>query len=175
MLSGLNNPDNLYAGAGWVPVRILCDEMLNGIAQWLRVAGYDTAVPTPGLPDDQLMERARAEGRWLVTADADLLAFSDAADYVIYLQGGDDEARLRELTQRLELDWCRAPFTRCKNCNTPLHEASEWEVAHYYPGSIWLDGQSVWACATCCQLFWEGSHVRRMRGQLEAMNGWRQS
>ncbi len=154
-------------------MRILCDEMLNGIAQWLRVAGYDTAVPTPGLPDDQLMDRARAEGRWLVTADSDLLGFLEAADYVVYLQGGDDEARLRELTRRLELDWCRAPFTRCKNCNTLLHKASEWEVAHYYPGSIGMNGQSVWACATCCQLFWEGSHVRRMRAKLEAMNRWR--
>ncbi|MGM0434316.1 MAG: DUF5615 family PIN-like protein, partial [Pseudomonadota bacterium] len=51
-------------------MRLLCDEMLNGIAQWLRVAGHDTTVPTPGLPDDQLMAQARAEGRWLLTADS---------------------------------------------------------------------------------------------------------
>ncbi|PAU82106.1 hypothetical protein CK501_02865 [Halovibrio salipaludis] len=148
--------------------------MLNGIAQWLRVAGYDTAVPTPGLSDDQLMDQACTEGRWLVTADSDLLAFAEASRYVIYLQGGDDEARLRELTLRLDLDWCRAPFTLCRNCNTPLHEASGWEVAHYYPESVCLDGQSVWACSVCRQLFWEGSHVRRMRAQLETMNRWRQ-
>ncbi|XOZ32477.1 DUF5615 family PIN-like protein [Halomonadaceae bacterium KBTZ08] len=156
-------------------MRLLCDEMLGGIAQWLRVAGYDTEVPTQGLPDDELMAWARAEGRWLVTADSDLLGFTDAPRYVIHLQGTDEHARLRELTRRLDLDWCHAPFTRCKRCNTPLHAASDWEKAHYYPDSIRLDGQSVWACPRCCQLFWEGSHVRRMRAQLVAMNAWQRA
>jgi len=155
------------------PLRFLCDEMLGGLAQWLRVAGYDTVLPLAGCPDRQLIDRARAEQRWLVSADSDLLDFACTPFHVIYLAGQDEPSRLRELTLRLDLDWLFAPFSRCKNCNTPLHQASTWELQHFYPQGARLDGQSVRACAACGQLYWEGSHVRRMRRRLEAMNAWR--
>jgi len=155
------------------PLRFLCDEMLINLAQWLRVAGYDTSLPTPGSPDRQLLDRSRAEQRWLVTADADLLEFACAPSYVLYLAGRDDQARLKELTLRLDLDWCFAPFSRCKTCNTPLHPASNQEIHHFHPGLPGQDVTEVWACPTCRQLYWEGSHVERMRGRLEAMNAWR--
>lgn len=155
------------------PLRFLCDEMLINVAQWLRVAGYDTTLPAPGSPDGQLVDRSRAEQRWLVTADADLLEFVCAPFYVLYLSGGDDEARLKELTLRLDLDWCLAPFSRCKNCNTPLHTASEREKQLFRPRVRGVSNDAVRACATCRQLYWEGSHVRRMRRRLEAMNVWR--
>lgn len=155
------------------PLRFLCDEMLNGLAQWLRVAGYDATMPAEGASDRQVMEQARAEQRWIITADSDLLDFSYAPFYVIYLTAKDDCERLRELTLRLDLDWCYAPFSRCKNCNTPLHQATDREIQDFYPQASKLEGQTVLACATCRQLYWEGSHVRRMRQRLEAMNLWR--
>lgn len=155
------------------PLRFLCDEMLNGLAQWLRVAGYDASMPVQGSPDRQLMDQARAEQRWLVTADADLLDFACAPLYVLYLAGQDEQAHLRELTLKLDLDWCFAPFSRCKNCNTPLHTASEWEMQHFHPRASRRGTQQVWVCTPCRQLYWDGSHVRQMRRQLEAMNAWR--
>ncbi len=157
------------------PLSFLCDEMLNSLAQWLRVAGYDASLPVQGSPDRQLLDQARTEQRWLITADADLLDFACAPFYVIYLAAQDEQARLRELTRRLDLDWCFAPFSRCKNCNTLLYTASEWEVQHFYPGAPKHNTQKIWACATCRQLYWEGSHVQRMRRQLEAMNAWRRA
>jgi len=156
-----------------VPLRFLCDEMLNSLAQWLRIAGYDTAVPAQGATDRQLVDQARAEQRWIITADADLLEFACAPFYVIYLAEQGEQERLRELTLRLDLDWCFDPFSRCKNCNTLLHMASNQEMTTFYPGMPEWPGEKVLACATCRQLYWEGSHVRRMRQALEVMNGWR--
>ncbi|MDL0432897.1 DUF5615 family PIN-like protein [Marinobacter sp. TBZ242] len=155
------------------PLRFLCDEMLSSLAQWLRIAGYDTSLPAQGAQDRQLMEQARAEQRWLVTADSDLLEFAGAPFYVIYLAGQGEPARLRELTLKLNLDWCFAPFSRCKNCNTPLHTASDREKQQFYPHAPDQSEETVLACATCRQLYWEGSHVRRMRSRLEKMNTWR--
>ncbi|NMT62696.1 DUF5615 family PIN-like protein [Marinobacter orientalis] len=155
------------------PLRFVCDEMLNGLAQWLRIAGYDVTMPVEGASDRQLVEQAQAQQRWIITADSDLLEFSCAPFYVIYLAAQGECERLQELTLRLDLDWCYAPFSRCKNCNTPLHPASDREIQNFYPQASKLDGQNVLACATCRQLYWEGSHVRRMRHRLEAMNSWR--
>ncbi|MDF0751482.1 Mut7-C RNAse domain-containing protein [Marinobacter sp. 71-i] len=155
------------------PLRFLCDEMLNGLAQWLRVAGYDASLPARGSPDRQLVDQARVEQRWIVTADADLLEFACAPFYVLHLAGRDEQARLRELTRRLDLDWCFAPFSRCKNCNTPLYLASDREIRNFHPGVPENGARKVLACSTCRQLYWEGSHVQRMRLRLEAMNSWR--
>ncbi|MEQ9547856.1 MAG: DUF5615 family PIN-like protein [Marinobacter sp.] len=156
-----------------VPLRFLCDEMLNSLAQWLRVAGYDASLPVQGSPDRQILNQARAEQRWLITADADLLEFSSAPFYVIHLAERVEQARLRELTLRLDLDWCFAPFSRCKNCNTALDTASQWELRNFYPGAPRPNPQKVWSCPTCRQLFWDGSHVKRMFCRLEKMNSWR--
>jgi uncharacterized protein len=155
------------------PLRFLCDEMLNSLAQWLRIAGYDAAVPVQGATDRQLVDQARAEQRWIITADSDLLEFACAPFYVIYLAEQGEQERLRELTLRLDLEWCFDPFSRCKNCNTPLKTASEQEINTFYPGAPKWPEETVLACTTCRQLYWEGSHVRRMRQALEAMNGWR--
>ncbi|HEY9119776.1 MAG TPA: DUF5615 family PIN-like protein [Marinobacter sp.] len=155
------------------PLRFLCDEMLNSLAQWLRIAGYDASLPAQGAQDRQLVDQARAEQRWIITADSDLLEFACAPFYVIYLAGQDEPARLRELTLRLDLDWCFAPFSRCKNCNTSLHTASDREKQQFYPHLPAQSAQRVLACPTCRQLYWEGSHVRRMRHRLELMNMWR--
>ncbi|MFN2361665.1 MAG: DUF5615 family PIN-like protein [Marinobacter sp.] len=155
------------------PLRFLCDEMLISLAQWLRVAGYDAAVSSPGAADLQLVERAKAEQRWLITADSDLLAFASAPFYVIFLAEQGEQARLRELTLQLDLDWCFAPFSRCKNCNTPLRSATDREMTTFHPGAPDWPAEKILACARCRQLYWEGSHVKRMRRTLELMNGWR--
>jgi hypothetical protein len=156
------------------PWRFLCDEMLSGLVQWLRVAGYDTSLPTQGAPDRQLVHQARHEDRWIITADTDLLTFNAAPCYVIYLTEKTEPERLRELTDRLNLDWYPAPFSRCKNCNTPLRVASERDLARFSPGVPKTAPQPIMACERCRQLFWQGSHVKRMSQQLEAMNRWRQ-
>ncbi|MFE8070385.1 DUF5615 family PIN-like protein [Marinobacteraceae bacterium S3BR75-40.1] len=152
--------------------RFLCDEMLRGVGQWLRVAGYDTRLPEAGWPDEYLLEEAQREDRWLVTADRDLLAFAAAPFNVIYLAGEDQTSRLRDLTRLLDLDWCHHPFSRCKACNTRLVRATEADRARLCPPDHQLNGD-VLLCPRCQQLFWEGSHVRRMRQQLEHMNHWR--
>ena len=50
-------------------LRPLCDEMLKGIGRWLRAAGYDVAIVDDGVHDDDLLARACAENRLLLTCD----------------------------------------------------------------------------------------------------------
>ncbi len=52
--------------------KFLCDEMLWGLGRWLRAAGYATAAR--GLADGELLRRAGAEGRVLLTLDRALEA-----------------------------------------------------------------------------------------------------
>ncbi|TVP60861.1 MAG: hypothetical protein EA349_00880, partial [Halomonadaceae bacterium] len=107
------------------PVRILCDEMLLGLAGWLRIAGYDTRVPDPGTQDPQVVASAVREGRWLITRDRGLLTQSSTPEVVVLLESQGLNANCQELSRRLNLNWLHAPFSRCKRCNTRLIPWSE--------------------------------------------------
>ena len=54
-------------------LRFLCDEMLTGLARWLRIAGYDTAIVVRGRRDRDLVEQANSENRILLTRDRRLV------------------------------------------------------------------------------------------------------
>lgn len=148
--------------------RFLCDEMLRGLAEWLRVAGYDTRVPVSGTPDGQVLVQARQEQRWLLTRDRRLCQAAARQGPVLLLASQGLKANQEELSRRLTLDWLYRPFSRCKKCNTPLqpHPANESPLPPDRP-------QATHRCPCCCQLFWEGSHVRRMRDRLKQLNALR--
>ncbi len=101
-------------------MKLLCDEMLKGLARWLRTAGHDVAMEPDGTADRRLIERAMAEERLLLTRDRSLLEIRGAQEVVLLLASNDLESSVRELTGRLGIDWLHQPFSRCSLCNTPL-------------------------------------------------------
>ena len=146
--------------------RFLCDEMLQRLGRWLRAAGYDTAIASPGDDDRALIDQARAEGRWLVTRDRHLARFRNGDGRIVLLEANDTPALAAELSARFRIDWLNAPFSRCLDCNTPLHPATaeQWQQV---PESALARSTVTRYCPTCDKVFWEGSHVRRMRHTLE--------
>lgn len=151
--------------------RFVCDEMLKGLGEWLRVGGYDTRMAISGSDDRQVLAMAVEENRWLVTCDRELLCHRRGPEYTILLESDNLRDQIRELTWRLNLNWLYAPFSRCKRCNAKLEHGA-------LPSSNELlesDRAMMRHCPNCRQSFWEGSHVRRMRGRLQAFNQWRRS
>ena len=145
------------------------DEMLQGAAEWLRVAGYDTTLPAGGTRDRRIIEIAVAQDRWLVTRDRELSRHPRAPCYVIPVSGNSLEANLRDLTRLLDLDWFKAPFSRCKRCNVLLGSGNPDGGGLCVPA----DAEFISHCPYCRQVYWAGSHVRRMRHQLMRFNKWR--
>ncbi|BAZ93579.1 uncharacterized protein FOKN1_1180 [Thiohalobacter thiocyanaticus] len=145
-------------------MKLLCDAMLKGLARWLRAAGYDTELPRPDESDRDIIERARHEGRWLVTRDRKLLEFRHADETVRHLQANSLDDCVVELSARLSIDWQYRPFSRCLLCNRPLEPVPE---ARREAVPVDVRDQALWQCPACGRLYWEGSHVRRMRHRLE--------
>ncbi|ALP52211.1 hypothetical protein Tel_03085 [Candidatus Tenderia electrophaga] len=151
--------------------KFVCDEMLQGLGRWLRAAGYDTLIASNGEHDAALLRLARREGRLFVTRDRALLAtHRHLADLIILLAANDMPACAAELTRRCDLDWCKAPFSRCLLCNTPLQvlRAGQRElVDDQVPDDVGSTGRPVLYCPACRKAYWEGGHVRRMRARLQ--------
>ncbi len=88
-------------------MKLLCDHMLGSLARWLRLMGYDTAYPEPG-PDRDLIDRARKEGRILLTRDKEL------AEHVKGLVPEAVRSRHQE-------------FWRCPSCKRVYWQGSHWD------------------------------------------------
>ncbi len=147
--------------------RFLCDEMLVGLGRWLRIAGYDTVIAERSQNDRELVEQAHAEDRVLLTRDRRLVEIRKANDRSMVLESEGIDAWAAELTRRLQLDWIHNPLSRCTVCNVGLEVAPPGMRAKLPPRIRALNEQ-VHVCLRCGRLYWEGSHVRRIRDRLES-------
>lgn len=151
-------------------MRLLCDEMLVGLARWLRAAGHDAATPVPGDDDRRLIARAAVEERVFLTRDRPIARHKAAAGLVLILESESLDAQAVELRRRLRVDWLADPFSRCLVCNVSLVTARPQEMARA-PDAARLGGGPFCRCPSCERLYWPGSHARRMRARLEAWAG----
>lgn len=143
--------------------RFLCDEMLKGLGRWLRAAGYDTLILEDGESDAVLLKRARDEERLLITRDRALA--EQANGIVILLQCNSLNECAAMLSQAMNIDWHFRAFSRCMVCNSPLLSASA-QQRKQIPDDAQQD-ELVLYCPVCDKLYWQGSHVIRMRAQLQ--------
>lgn len=148
--------------------------MLQRVGRWLRAAGYDVAIADSGEADAVLLQQAKLQGRLLLTRDRGLLEHHGADDTVVLLEGNRLSELLAEITERLDIDWHYRPFSRCMECNTPLVEAPP-EVVPRVPAEAICEGETLLYCPVCDKPYWNGSHVKRMRRQMErfARGEWR--
>ena len=127
------------------------------MSEFTQAAGVEVNI---GIAQDQ--RQAIAEGRLLITRDRELARMRRAKDTVLLMQADTLEACAKELAERLRVNWQFDPFSRCLQCNTLLTPATT-DQCQDVPGDIELP---VYYCPNCQQVFWDGSHVQRMRDHL---------
>jgi uncharacterized protein with PIN domain len=145
--------------------RFAADAMLGRLARWLRILGFDTSWEAH-VADETLVRSAIAEGRIVLTRDRRLPEEWTVAPIVV-LRAEDLRGQLGELGSRLDLPPHARPFTRCNRCNEPLLRASAARVAGRVPPSVAATHTEFLRCPRCERVYWEGSHVARMRALLE--------
>ncbi len=148
------------------PPKFLCDEMLQRLGRWLRAAGYDTRIAAEGESDYELLQHALREERLLITRDRGLIEHRRAPGTVILLRADNLEACAEELSRQVAIEWQFSPFTRCMVCNAALQEARPKQLS-VLPLAKREFIDAAYFCPSCQQIFWEGSHVRRMRTHLQ--------
>lgn len=145
--------------------KFLCDEMLQRLGRWLRAAGYDTVIAMDAQDDYELLKQARREGRYLITRDQKIMEYRKASETVILLVADSVDECAQILSEQLAIDWLAKPFTRCMVCNTELIDATPQQLAGL--SLVKTDHiNAAFYCPECRQVFWEGSHVKRMRTHL---------
>lgn len=166
--TGSDHPGTVASGVETATpddTRLLLDVMLGKLATYLRMCGYDAAYAMDGdgtdPGDDQLLARANAERRVLLTRDVSL---ARRADQNVLLAGRTPLDQLRELDSvgfRIELDDEPA---RCGSCNGVVEPLSDGDPRpEYAPDPA---ETALWRCRDCGQVFWRGSHWRDVDARL---------
>ncbi len=158
-------PINLFRSED--KMKFICDHMLIRVGKWLRAAGYDTKIVTTSISDQEVLNLALSENRLLMTRDRHFSKIKAALPLLIYLKSNELTSLIHEINQQIDLNWLYAPFSRCLNCNTLLEHPTNSLLVEQIPSHLSKQITIFWYCPSCQQFYWEGSHTRRMRIQLE--------
>jgi uncharacterized protein with PIN domain/molybdopterin converting factor small subunit len=148
-------------------MRFVADAHLGGLANLLRMAGFDTRYDN-GFRDDEIAEIAAREDRIVLTRDRDLLK-RRLIMHGCYVRALKSSRQLREIFDRLDLARSVRPFTLCLHCNAPLRAIEKSLVLDQLPPRVRECQDRFSTCDSCRRVFWEGSHWRNMRALLDEL------
>ena len=146
--------------------RFILDTHLGRLARYLRMMGLDVVYSDEDPGDKALARRARDEDRVLLTRDAGLLQRS-VVERGRFVRATDPERQLAEVIHHFPVRDQLAPFSRCMACNSPLESAVPAEVRDRVPEKVVGEYDRFRICPSCDKVFWEGSHVERMRRLID--------
>lgn len=147
--------------------RFLADAHLGRLTGYLRMLGFDTLF---GLKQDdrELADLSSREQRILLTRDRALLMHR-IISHGCYIRALRPRDQLSYLVRRLDLCPLIQPFTRCIKCNGALKEVEKEKIALYLPVDIRATKSEFRRCLQCRQIYWEGSHYRRMHSFIQGL------
>ncbi len=146
-------------------LKFMVDVMLDRLARWLRVIGSDAAC-REGIEDEDLVRYAIDENRIVLTRDRALPTEWWIDNYLL-IDSVRPMEQLHQVVTHFNLPWQRSLFTRCTVCNEPLHPLKQDQIAGRVPVKV-LDFAARFAgCPSCDRIYWDGSHVDRMREKLK--------
>jgi hypothetical protein len=142
-------------------VRFVVDTHLGRLAGYLRMVGFDTLYRNDYV-DDELARISSQQGRILLTKDRGLLK-RNAITHGSYVRAIHPRAQLSEVLRRFDLAGLLTPFQRCMRCNGEMNPVPKEEILDQLPPQTRLEHNAFQRCEGCGQIYWQGSHFRRMQ------------
>lgn len=153
--------------------------MLGKLARWLRILGFDAAYETR-IADEELIARARAEGRVLLTRDTRLVRRRELPPHLL-IESERAPAQLRQVLSAFGLEVNpRTLLSRCLVCNEATGEISREEARGEVPPYVFRTQRRFARCPACLRIYWRATHVEDILERLglarpeslEASDGW---
>jgi hypothetical protein len=147
--------------------RFVADKTLGRLTRWLRIVGCDVLYG-PNFSGKGLLSAARREDRIVLTRDRRL---TRRAGMPPFLRVESDRFRdqLRQVLHAFAIDPGEALFRRCVECNAELVEVAREEAAGQVPPFVLATQTRFRRCPRCRHLYWEATHVARVRDELSRM------
>lgn len=145
------------------PGGLLADVGLGTLARRLRLLGLDVGYSTDA-DDAELVDRARAEDRLVLTQDRGLLmrraVWDDGRPRGALVRGGGPEEHLADVLDRFAPPL--RPLTRCTACGAALEAVAKEEVADLLEPGTRRSYEDFSRCPVCQRVYWRGAHAGRI-------------
>lgn len=148
-------------------LKFFADVMHGRLARWLRALNIDT-VWEHKIPDAELVRRALAEKRFILTRDK-RLPVEHRVDNVLLIASQEPFEQFRQTVGHFKIEKPPELFLRCLVCNTVLRAATQEEIAANVLPQVQAEQRDFRFCARCKRIYWTGSHAVRMRQQIETI------
>ncbi len=153
------------------PDRFYCDVGLGGLTRWLRGAGYE-AFWKPDLDDAAVIRETEKIAGTLITTDSLMTERGVLRDGVVPWIWVPSSLMLKEqLVIVLRELGLSLRDSRCMHCGGVLKKVEKASVIDRIPPrtALWLDEYFV--CERCAQLFWRGTHWKKINDHLLRLTG----
>lgn len=141
-------------------LKFLLDNHLGKLAVYLRLLGFDTNYQNY-YQDDELARIAQQEYRLLLTRDRGLLKRS-IIEFGYCVRELDPKLQIVEVLRRYSLYEFIQPFKRCLRCNGLLESIKKEEVLDRLQPLTRIYFDEFHKCPDCNQIYWKGSHYKKM-------------
>jgi uncharacterized protein len=149
------------------PPRFVADKTLGRLARWLRIVGCDVLYG-PNFSGKGLLSAARCEDRIVLTRDR-RVARRSGVPPLLLVESDRFREQLRQVIDAFAIDPGKALFRRCIECNADLVEATREEVSGRVPAFVLATQTRFRRCPRCRHLYWDATHVARVRDELFRM------
>jgi len=153
---------------GRPPLRRTCfiaDVHLRKLSRLLRLMGFDV-LHSPTSTDSELVDVSVRTGRILLTRDRALLKHGRLT-HGYWVRSVQPRRQAVEVVRRFDLAGDIRLLSRCPRCNGVLKPVDKADVLPRIPPrtAAWVD--EYVECVSCGKLYWQGTHVDRIRAALD--------
>ena len=149
-------------------MKLIVDFMCGKLVRWLRVLGFD-AEYSRDIDTGRLLKRALREDRIVVTRNTKLSSVPNG--HLVLLASEIPEEQIKQVLEDLDLSGEIALFTRCNVCNGLLEDVPKERVRSRVPFYTFQTQEKFKACPGCGRIYWEGTHVGRMKLYIAQLLG----
>jgi len=143
----------------------LLDNHLGKLAIYLRMMGFDVLYRND-YKDDELAEIAGKSERILLTRDRGLLKRS-IIKFGYIVRSSLPRDQVMEVSKRYDLYVNAKPFHRCLQCNSIIKPVEKQLILNRLQPLTKQYYDEFKICNDCDQIYWKGSHYKRMSSMLD--------
>ncbi len=146
-------------------IAFVVDVNLGRLARLLRLLGFD-ALFSNAYADDQIVRISEEQGRIALTRDRRLL-FAKAVAHGYWVRSVWPRRQVDEVVRRFDLEDLVRPFSRCADCNGLIEPLAKELVEAQLEPKTKRYYETFYRCPACGKVYWEGSHVDRLRDRFK--------
>ncbi len=144
----------------------LVDQMLRGLAKWLRYLGFSSHTVSDMKQAENLSQKF-PEAIFLTASITHYHQFPGNSGFLIKSDVVSEQ--LSALDDAFQIFLKMNILSLCSRCNTPVIPIDKSGIQDQVPPKVWEVHNEFRQCPDCQRIYWHGGHVKRLSQKMKRM------